>query len=58
MRTNGGRALFTAGNESYAGGFRHEFVHWVQPGKPWLQPNGNIHYPPIFDFVRAPLIAG
>ena len=36
---------------------RHEFVHWAQPGQQWLQPNNNIHYAPIFDYLHAPLVA-
>lgn len=57
-RTDGDTVLFNAGNESNTGIQRHEFIHWVQPVNPWLVPNGNIHYPPLFEYVRAPLISG
>lgn len=42
--------LFNDGNEKNSRLFRHEFVHWARPGNQWLQPNSNIHYPPIFDY--------
>jgi hypothetical protein len=57
-RTDGDTILFNPEVEGNAGVMRHEAVHWVQPDNKWLQPNGDIHYPPIFSYARAPLIAG
>lgn len=57
-RTDGDSILIVAGNESDRGLMRHEFIHWVQPGNAWLEPDGNIHYPPIFAYIGAPLICG
>lgn len=61
-RQDGDSVLFNADNEENAGIMRHEFVHWVQQNNGWLahDPSGrlNIHYPPIFEYVRAPLVGG
>ncbi|HKW09742.1 MAG TPA: hypothetical protein VJO33_05135 [Gemmatimonadaceae bacterium] len=56
-RTDGDTLLFNPEVLDNPGVQRHELVHWVQPNAPWLEPGGQIHYKPIFDFVRAPLVA-
>lgn len=57
-RTDGDTVLFNAGDQNDRGIFRHEFIHWIQPGNAWLQPGGNIHYGPVFAAVGAPLSCG
>lgn len=60
MRTDGDTVLFNPEVERNVGAWRHEFVHWVQPGNSWLQPlddrgRPQIHWPPPFNYAHAPI---